>query len=214
MEQKVKPRRIRFVLPGEKPDPAPLHHDAKSAHRPGRSACSCKPEVTVAGPVHRFNGTSAQAARVGYHDLMFGEQFMIWSSRFWRLLHQKGSPTLGPLEVAFKKVGIKSALGPFDALMTILRIDPQLREMTQADLAGPLGENEKRFLFIMSSESDRMRNAVLSVLTPCHWVGPAKPILSDLASTLSEGGFSLPNRHWNFPELAAVFDLYPDVEPV
>lgn len=213
MTYQAKGRRIRFVLPGENPDPAVSVRSMSSVRCPGRPACQEKPEVTVAGPVHRFQQTIMPVARVGYWDLTFTEQFMVWSARFWRLLQDGDVPSLAPLETAFTKTGIRTAIGPFDALMTIFSLERKRPRLAPADLTAPLIPDEKRFLFVLSTASRRMRCAVLTNLISCQGSLLAKPVITELKAALTQSGYILPNRQWNFPELATVMDLHPDVEP-
>ncbi|RVU36394.1 hypothetical protein EOI86_14405 [Hwanghaeella grinnelliae] len=153
-------------------------------------------------------------ARVGYWDLKFTEQFMVWSSRFWRLLQEGGAPTLGPLEVAFSKVGIRQALGPFDALMTILALEKKRQRLLAADLTAPLIPDEKRLLFVLSTRSKQMRCAVLANMISCQGTMLAKPVIAEMVEALSKADYTLPHRLWNFPELATVLDLHPDLDPI
>jgi len=212
MTHQAKGRRVRFVLPGENPDPAPSVRTVSSVRCPGRPARQEKPEVTVAGPVHRFQEATVPVARVGYWDLMFTEQFMVWSSRFWRLLQEGGAPTLGPLETAFLKVRIKPALGPFDALMTIFSLEKKRPRLAAPDLTAPLSADEKRLLFVLSTGSDRMRCAVLASLISCQGSMLAKPVITELGRILKAENYALPCRYWNFPELATVLDLHPEMD--
>jgi hypothetical protein len=214
MTYQAKGRRIRFVLPGENPDPAVSARTVSSVRCPGRPACQEKPEVTVAGPVHRFQEAKVPVARVGYWDLKFTEQFMIWSSRFWRLLQEGGAPTLGPLETAFSKAGIRPALGPFDALMTILSLENKRPRLFAADLTSPLIPDEKRLLFVLSTQSKRMRCAVLANMISCQGAMLAKPVIAELGEVFSKADYALPHRLWDFPELATVLDLHPDLDPI
>lgn len=214
MTYQAKGRRIRFVLPGENPDPAVSARTVSSVRCPGRPACQEKPEVTVAGPVHRFQEAKVPVARVGYWDLKFTEQFMIWSSRFWRLLQEGGAPTLGPLETAFSKAGIRPALGPFDALMTILSLENKRPRLLAADLTSPLIPDEKRLLFVLSTRSKRMRCAVLANMISCQGAMLAKPVIAELREVFSKADYALPHRIWDFPELATVLDLHPDLDPI
>lgn len=212
MTYQAKGHRVRFVLPGENPDPAASASSLSSVCCPGRPARLEKPEVTVAGPVHRFQQATVPVARVGYWDLTFTEQFMVWSSRFWRLLQEGGAPTLGPLETAFTKTGIRPALGPFDALMTIFSLEKKRQRLLAADLTAPLIADEKRLLFVLSTRSKRMRCAVLANLISCQGTTLAKPVVKELAEALKGSGYTMPNRQWDFPELATVLDLHPDVD--
>lgn len=213
MTHQAKGRRIRFVLPGENPDPAANARPVSSVRCPGRPARQEKPDVTVAGPVHRFQQAQVPVARVGYWDLMFTEQFMVWSSRFWRLLQEGGVPTLGPLETAFTKAGIRPALGPFDALMTILALEKKRPRLAAAELTAPLIPDEKRLLFVLSTRSQRMRCAVLANLMSCQGAMLAKPVIAEIGQALDGAGYTIPNRQWDFPELATVLDLHPDLTP-
>lgn len=212
MSHQAKGRRVRFVLPGENPEPAASARSVSSVRCPGRPSRQEKPDVTVAGPVHRFQQAKVPVARVGYWDLMFTEQFMVWSSRFWRLLQEGGAPTLGPLETAFSKAGIRPALGPFDALMTIFSLEKKRRRLAAADLTAPLVPDEKRMLFVLSTGSKRMRCAVLAQLISCRGAQLAKPVIGELGDALAAAGYNLPHRQWDFPELAAVLDLHPDLD--
>jgi len=214
MTYQAKGRRIRFVLPGENPDPAVSARTVSSVRCPGRPACQEKPEVTVAGPVHRFQQAKVPVARVGYCDLKFTEQFMVWSSRFWRLLQEGGAPTLGPLETAFTKARIRPALGPFDALMTILSLENKRPRLSAADLTSPLIPDEKRLLFVLSTRSKKMRCAVLANMISCQGTMLAKPVITEITDALSKAEYTLPHRLWDFPELATVLDLHPDLDPM
>ena len=214
MTHQAKGRRVRFVLPGENPEPAAPVRTASSVRCPGRPSRQEKPEVTVAGPVHRFHQATVPVARVGYWDLMFTEQFMVWSSRFWRLLNEGGAPTLGPLEIAFTKAGIRPALGPFDALMTIFLLEKNRTRIAPADLTAPLIPDEKRLLFVLATPSKRMRCAVLANLISCQGAIMAKPVIEELRATLSGSNYKIPHRQWAFPEIAALLDLHPDLDAV
>ncbi len=213
MTYQTKGRRVRFVLPGENPDPATSVRSMSSVGCPGWPARQEKPEVTVAGPVHRFQEATVPVARVGYWDLKFTEQFMVWSARFWRLLQESGAPTPTPLETAFSKAGIKTALGPFDALMTIFALEQRRPRLAAQDLAAPMTADEKRLLFVLSTDSARLRCAVLAHLISCQGAMLAKPVITKLGGALKAEGYILPRRQWDFPELATILDLHPDLDP-
>ena len=221
--RQTKGRRMRF-LTEIKAEPAgtPTPERTRNIHIdmvPGASAgCARQAEGQApyrgAKPGREQTASSmTPAVPVAFDHLLFSERFMIWSVRFWNTLNSHEQKSLNPLADAFRIAKIPAALGPFDAVMTVVTLKSARALEFHAQRCGCLSTDEKRLLFLTAAKPGRMRDAVSSHLLRCQGTALLRPLLAQLGEELDGAGLRPPRRAWNFPEVTACADLFPAMDP-
>ncbi len=217
-----KGRRMRFVMGadadyGGRPPPEPVRQtqiDPTPEARPVRlRQAAQKPQC-----LHRQSGlehattSRTPALPVTLDQLMFSERFMVWSARFWTTLNSHEHKSLNPLADAFRIAKIPGALGPFDAVMTVLTMKSARTLEFQAQRCGCLSTDEKRLLFLTGAKPGPMRDAVSSHLLRCQGTVLLRPLLAQLGDELDGAGLRPLRRLWDFPEVMACAELFPALD--
>ena len=141
------------------------------------------------------------SAGIGFDDLMFTEKFLLWGARLWWTLGQARQESLSPLAEAFRISRARPALGPFDAVMTVLAIQARAPLKIKPVRSKTLSQDERRLLFLIAARPGPIRDAVSAHLLPCCGTTLMRPLLAQLNDALSDAGMFLPRRVWDFPEV-------------
>ena len=192
-------RRMQFSTrepAGEAPVSPPrlLTQEADGRQR-GRPETPSGPVVTI--PAQQVMAGTASAG-LCFEDLMFSEKFLLWSARFWWTLVRNGQESLTPLADAFRVSKLGAALGPFDAVMTVLATQARAPVKIKHVRSQTLSQDERRLLFLITARPGAIRDAVSAHLLPCRGTTLMRPLLAQLDETLSDAGMFLPRRVWDF----------------
>ena len=160
---------------------------------------------TPPGPVGTVPAQQVMAgtasAGLCFEDLMFSEKFLLWAARFWWTLAQNGQESLTPLADAFRVSRAGPALGPFDAVLTVLATQARAPVKIKHVRSQTLSQDERRLLFLIAARPGAIRDAVSAHLLPCRGTTLMRPLLAQLDERLSDAGMYLPRRIWEFPEV-------------
>ena len=220
--RQAKGSRMRFVTSSASKQkagpPAEQSNIIRIDPGPGANTVCCRRSGHTDGGLHKTNAVqpnmpqTGASAPVTFDNLHFSERFIIWAARFWWTLNRQDQGILTPLGDAFRIAKAPSALGPFDAVMTVIAMKSKATPEFGEARSVWLTRDEKRLLFLTASKPGRMRDIVSAHMLRCQGSVLLRPLLSQLAEELDCAGLRPPRRLWDFPEVTASTELFPTVD--
>jgi hypothetical protein len=159
--------------------------------------------TTSNGPVSEMMNLIGTTAKSELGDLTFGEQILLWASRYWVQALMQGTSAHETLQTGFKLAGAPAAHPALDGLMTVIATSAKVQIDIRCQKCSEVSFDEHRLMAAVAAwqrgASAEMADRILEVWMPAPALRAARGPAAHLAAALGNAGLIIRSRIWIRP---------------